>query len=148
MSSEGVVGTRPGLSWLQRPPSHDGKEHARDPLVKTSSPFMSPTKEQSLSSDPRAGGWWLLKSLRVQEELHPGNGQTPPNSPTLSRACLQLLSHPTEHGEDEEERGVKPPVKVRWLHLWLWPGTVPTIVGSGPGPLTVVQEVLDGHKVS
>lgn len=56
MSSEGVVGTRPSLSWLQWPPSHGGKEHARDPLMKTSTPFKSPTKEQSLSSDPRTGG--------------------------------------------------------------------------------------------
>lgn len=39
-------------------------------------------------------------------------------------------------------------MKVRWLHLWLWPGTVPTMVSSGPGPLTVLQEVLDGTKTA
>lgn len=66
------------------------KEQARDPPVRTMSPFMSPTKKQLSSSDPRAVGWCLPESLRVQEDLHPGNGQTPPNNPTLPWACLLL----------------------------------------------------------
>lgn len=88
------------------------------------------------------------------EELEGTGGVTPwqwadtTKQPHTLASMLATLSYPTEHGEDEEERGVKPPVKVRWLHLWLWPGTVPIIVSSGPGPLTVVQEVLDGHKDS
>ena len=72
MSSEGggihlVVVTRPGLNWLQW---LGEKEQARYLPMRTRSPFHKGTW-----SDPRAVGWWLLESLRVQENLNPGVGR-------------------------------------------------------------------------